>query len=98
MKLMLLLRRRIGLMLAATLLAAIMASAFESPAFAWEQQQCPQSASDPTGKMTICHRTGSTTNPFVVISPSCHANGHEPFDHSVGNGFGGDVLLSGTPC
>ena len=25
------------------------------------------------GKVTICHRTGSTKNPFVIITVSCNA-------------------------
>ncbi|MDP8955573.1 MAG: hypothetical protein M3N24_01240, partial [Actinomycetota bacterium] len=29
-----------------------------------------------SGKMTICHRTGSSSNPYVVISPSKNARGH----------------------
>lgn len=28
------------------------------------------------GKQTICHRTGSSKNPYVVISPSKNAGGH----------------------
>lgn len=43
--------------------------------------------------VTMCHRTGSATNPYVQISPSAAGvyNGH--LDHNqVGNGLGGDII------
>ena len=43
--------------------------------------------------VTICHRTGSATNPYVVISPDVEGvvNGH--LDHEqTGNGLGGDII------
>jgi hypothetical protein len=33
----------------------------------------PASADDPNGKVTICHATGSSTNPFVLITVNEHA-------------------------
>jgi hypothetical protein len=43
--------------------------------------------------VTICHRTGSANNPYIVISPDVEGvvNGH--FDHEqTGNGLGGDIV------
>ena len=43
--------------------------------------------------VTICHRTGSATNPYVEISPDVEGviNGH--LDHNqIGNGLGGDII------
>jgi hypothetical protein len=43
--------------------------------------------------VTICHRTGSATNPYIVISPDVEGvvNGH--LDHEqTGNGLGGDIV------
>ncbi len=43
--------------------------------------------------VTICHRTGSATNPYIVISPDAEGviNGH--LDHEqTGNGLGGDIV------
>ena len=40
--------------------------------------------------VTICHRTGSATNPYILISPDVEGvvNGH--LDHEqTGNGLGG---------
>jgi hypothetical protein len=47
--------------------------------------------------VTICHRTGSTSNPYVVIKVDVAAiNGDEASDHDnhdqVGNGPIGDVI------
>jgi hypothetical protein len=43
--------------------------------------------------VTICHRTGSATNPYVRISPSAPGVFHGHLDHSqVGNGLGGDII------
>jgi hypothetical protein len=43
--------------------------------------------------VTICHRTGSATNPYVVISPDVEGviNGHLDHDQT-GNGLGGDII------
>ena len=43
--------------------------------------------------VTICHRTGSRTNPYIQISPDVEGvvNGH--MDHEqTGNGLGGDII------
>ena len=43
--------------------------------------------------VTICHRTGSASNPYIVISPDAEGviNGH--LDHEqTGNGLGGDIV------
>lgn len=43
--------------------------------------------------VTICHRTGSATNPYIQISPDVEGvvNGH--MDHNqIGNGLGGDII------
>lgn len=60
----------------------------------------PASADDPNGKDTICHATGSSTNPFVEITIDKHAepahlggpnlNGNGNVDHK-GHG---DILLN----
>jgi len=47
----------------------------------------PASAA-PADKVTICHATGSATNPYVVISPSAAGvyNGHYREHDSLGQG------------
>jgi len=47
----------------------------------------PASAA-PADKLTICHATGSATNPYVVISPSLAgvANGHYQEHDTLGQG------------
>jgi hypothetical protein len=40
------------------------------------------------GKQTICHRTGSSSNPWVIISPSNNANGHNGHPEKNGNNDG----------
>jgi hypothetical protein len=43
--------------------------------------------------VTICHRTGSATNPYILISPDVEGvvDGH--LDHEqTGNGLGGDII------
>lgn len=45
--------------------------------------------------VTICHRTGSASNPYIIISPDVAGvvNGH--MDHEqTGNGLGGDIIPS----
>jgi len=43
--------------------------------------------------VTICHRTGSATNPYIMISPDAEGvvSGHLDHDQ-VGNGLGGDII------
>lgn len=43
--------------------------------------------------VTICHRTGSAKNPYVIISPNVEGviNGHLDHDQ-IGNGLGGDII------
>ena len=43
--------------------------------------------------VTICHRTGSATNPYIVISPDVEGviNGHLGHEQT-GNGLGGDII------
>ncbi len=56
------------------------------------------SADVPAGyHITICHRTGSASNPYIVISPDVEGviNGH--LDHEqTGNGLGGDIVPAFT--
>ena len=43
--------------------------------------------------VTICHRTGSASNPYIIISPDAEGviKGH--LDHEqTGNGLGGDII------
>ena len=43
--------------------------------------------------VTICHRTGSASNPYIIISPDAQGvvSGH--LDHEqTGNGLGGDIV------
>jgi hypothetical protein len=37
------------------------------------------------GKMNVCHRTGSQSNPYVGISPSQNAKGHGTHPEKNGN-------------
>ena len=41
---------------------------------------------EPSGHATVCHRTGSSTNPFVTIHPSVNGAYHGHLGHS------GDVI------
>ncbi|MFL6373319.1 MAG: PEP-CTERM sorting domain-containing protein [Pyrinomonadaceae bacterium] len=43
--------------------------------------------------VTICHRTGSASNPYVMISPDAQGvvSGHLDHDQT-GNGLGGDII------
>ena len=67
-------------------------------------------SNNPGNKVTICHATGSKTNPFIVISPNANGviNGHYSHqdnrdiipsfdykDHGVTKTFAGQNLLNG---
>ena len=58
----------------------------------------PASATPPPDhKVTICHRTGSATNPYVEITVDIASSGYVKGGHSdhvdaVGNGLGGDII------
>jgi|GEM_PF-6769816 len=43
--------------------------------------------------VTICHRTGSASNPYIMISPDAEGvvSGHLDHDQT-GNGLGGDII------
>jgi hypothetical protein len=43
-------------------------------------------AGSPSGNVTVCHHTGSSTNPFVTIHPSASGAYHGHLQHS------GDVI------
>jgi hypothetical protein len=44
-------------------------------------------------RVTLCHRTGSATNPYVQITLSAAGAFHGHLDHEqVGNGLGGDII------
>jgi hypothetical protein len=41
-------------------------------------------SNNPGNKVTICHATGSATNPFVVITPNVNGIVHGHYDHQDG--------------
>jgi hypothetical protein len=53
-------------------------------------------APNPDHKVTLCHRTGSATNPYVVITTDIASDGYVKGGHDqheqVGNGLGGDII------
>ena len=43
--------------------------------------------------VTICHRTGSASNPYIIISPNVEGVVEGHLDHEqTGNGLGGDII------
>lgn len=43
--------------------------------------------------VTICHRTGSASNPYIIISPNVEGVIEGHMDHEqTGNGLGGDII------
>lgn len=51
---------------------------------------------NPDHKVTICHRTGSATNPYVILTADIAANGYVKAGHDghyqIGNGLGSDII------
>lgn len=55
---------------------------------------------DPGHKVTLCHRTGSATNPYVVVTTDIASDGYVKGGHTghdqIGNGLGGDIIPAYT--
>jgi LPXTG-motif cell wall-anchored protein len=51
---------------------------------------------DPGHKVTLCHRTGSATNPYIVITTDIASDGYVKGGHTgheqIGNGLGPDII------
>lgn len=51
---------------------------------------------NPDHKVTLCHRTGSASNPYIVITTDIASDGLVKGGHNnheqVGNGLGGDII------
>src|SRR3990167_4883449 len=51
---------------------------------------------NPDHKVTLCHRTGSESNPYVIITTDIASDGYVQGGHDqheqVGNGYGGDII------
>jgi hypothetical protein len=51
---------------------------------------------NPDHKVTLCHRTGSATNPYIVITTDIASDGYVKGGHTghdqIGNGLGGDII------
>jgi hypothetical protein len=70
-----LMRRRIGLLVAAVIMAVTMAFA-TVPAFAGGDDD-----GDDDGRFSLCHATGSETNPFVFITVSAQGFANHLANH-----------------
>lgn len=67
----------------------------------WAATAVAGHGSTKSGHVTICHRTGSHSNPYVVISPSASGvyhghylehNEHAVFPNTAGDGKWGDII------
>jgi len=51
---------------------------------------------NPNHKVTLCHRTGSASNPYVEITVDIASSGYVKAGHTdhdqIGNGLGGDII------
>jgi hypothetical protein len=54
----------------------------------------------PEHKVTLCHRTGSATNPYIEVTVDIASSGYVKGGHNhheqVGNGLGGDIIPAYT--
>ena len=68
--------------IASAFFAASMVAALAVPLLAGSASAAPNANANPNafaGKVTICHKTGSETNPWVIINPSANSLvGHLP--------------------
>jgi hypothetical protein len=97
--------RRVILLIVSALMVATMLSAMgAAPAMA---HVCPDGSEvnlppdSRTNWDAICHRTGSATNPFVAIVPSCNAvreDGPAHLPHNTPAGPGVDEDLAEEEC
>jgi hypothetical protein len=100
-------RKRIGLLIVAALLVATTVSAMSSgPAWACGgpcPPPCPEGIpGNPQpllndDQQRICHRTGSETNPYVLVQPSDNAAGHNENHNDQPAGAPDDICIESCP-